>query len=46
MKNRMRARTGPFYWALITCNIVIPQSLWSRRVRGNAFGRCGCGDGR
>jgi Ni/Fe-hydrogenase subunit HybB-like protein len=31
--NRM---TGPYawvYWLLITCNIVIPQSLWSGRVR-------------
>jgi Ni/Fe-hydrogenase subunit HybB-like protein len=30
--------TGPYaylYWALIASNIVIPQSLWSRRVRGN-----------
>jgi Ni/Fe-hydrogenase subunit HybB-like protein len=27
---------GPYhipYWALITCNIIIPQSLWFRRVR-------------
>ena len=33
--NRM---TGPYailYWSLIACNIVIPQSLWSRRVRRN-----------
>src|SRR6202051_4684019 len=22
----------PFFWALILCNILIPQSLWSRRV--------------
>ena len=33
--NRM---TGPYailYWSLIPCNIVIPQMLWSRRVRRN-----------
>jgi len=29
---------GPYhwlYWALILCNLVIPQALWSRRVRNN-----------
>ncbi len=33
--NRM---TGPYrvvYWSLILCNIAIPQSLWSRRVRSS-----------
>src|SRR5690348_11227789 len=28
--------TGPYwwtYWLLITCNVVLPQSLWFRRVR-------------
>ena len=31
--------TGPYagvYWAMIACNVVIPQLLWSRRVRRNA----------
>jgi molybdopterin-containing oxidoreductase family membrane subunit len=35
MMNRM---TGPYcvvYWALITCNLIIPQALWSRKVRRN-----------
>jgi Ni/Fe-hydrogenase subunit HybB-like protein len=30
--------TGPyafFYWLLIACNIVIPQCLWSHKVRNN-----------
>jgi Ni/Fe-hydrogenase subunit HybB-like protein len=30
--------TGPyafFYWLLIACNIVIPQCMWSRKVRNN-----------
>ena len=33
MVNRM---TGPYwvvFWTLVTCNLIIPQSLWSRRVR-------------
>jgi molybdopterin-containing oxidoreductase family membrane subunit len=33
--NRMR---GPYmiaYWSLILCNILIPQSLWSRKVRSS-----------
>ncbi len=35
MRNRM---TGPgwyMYWALIACNIVIPQTLWLKSVRSN-----------
>jgi Ni/Fe-hydrogenase subunit HybB-like protein len=35
MKNRMTGPYWPFYSALIACNIVIPQSLWSNRVRNN-----------
>jgi molybdopterin-containing oxidoreductase family membrane subunit len=30
--------TGPYallYWALLLCNIVVPQALWSARVRSN-----------
>ncbi len=29
---------GPYssaYWALILCNVIIPQSLWFKRIRGN-----------
>jgi Ni/Fe-hydrogenase subunit HybB-like protein len=32
--------TGPyafFYWLLIACNIVIPQSLWFKKVRSNVL---------
>ncbi|HLY61123.1 MAG TPA: NrfD/PsrC family molybdoenzyme membrane anchor subunit [Terriglobia bacterium] len=32
----MNRMTGPYaveYWALIICNIAIPQALWSKRVR-------------
>ena len=28
-------RYGPYYWALILCNAVTPQILWSSRVRNN-----------
>ena len=34
----MNRMVGPYeyvYWTLITCNIVIPQALWSRKVRRN-----------
>jgi molybdopterin-containing oxidoreductase family membrane subunit len=33
LMNRM---TGPYkvvYWGLITCNLIIPQSLWIRKIR-------------
>jgi Ni/Fe-hydrogenase subunit HybB-like protein len=31
--NRMTGAYAPYYWALILCNIVIPQVLWFKRVR-------------
>jgi molybdopterin-containing oxidoreductase family membrane subunit len=33
MQNRMFGPYGAVYWALILCNILVPQMLWSRRVR-------------
>lgn len=33
--NRMRGPYAPFYWALIFCNVAVPQLLWSRRVRSS-----------
>jgi Ni/Fe-hydrogenase subunit HybB-like protein len=33
MMNRLAGPYAPLYWMLIACNIVIPQALWSRRVR-------------
>ncbi len=33
--NRMTGPYAFFYWMLIACNIVIPQCLWSRKVRNN-----------
>ena len=37
MRNRMTGPYGPFYWALIFCNGVTPQFLWSRSVRTNVL---------
>ena len=35
MWNRMTGPYAPFYWALIACNVIIPQLLWFRRIRTN-----------
>lgn len=33
--NRMVGPYAPMYWALIFCNVLVPQALWFRRVRAN-----------
>ncbi|MEP0844770.1 MAG: polysulfide reductase NrfD [Phycisphaerae bacterium] len=33
--NRMKGPYSPFFWALIFCNVLVPQMLWWRRVRLN-----------
>ena len=33
--NRMHGPLRAGYWALILCNIMIPQSLWFQRVRAS-----------
>ncbi len=33
--NRMTGPYAPTYWALIFCNIIMPQSLWFKKVRSN-----------
>jgi Ni/Fe-hydrogenase subunit HybB-like protein len=33
--NRITGPYAPFYWALITCNVIVPQVLWFRSVRTN-----------
>jgi len=41
--NRMTGPYAGYYWALIFCNGVVPQLLWSRRVRSSLpalFGVC------
>jgi molybdopterin-containing oxidoreductase family membrane subunit len=35
MTNRFKGPYAPLYWMLISCNIVIPQLLWSKKVRRN-----------
>ena len=35
--NRMTGPYGVSYWALILCNVGIPQALWFRRVRSNTY---------
>lgn len=35
MANRMAGPYASTFWLLIACNILIPQVLWIRRVRGN-----------
>lgn len=36
VQNRLSGFYSPILWGMILCNIVIPQFLWSRRVRANA----------
>jgi molybdopterin-containing oxidoreductase family membrane subunit len=33
--NRMRGPYALIYWSLILCNVLIPQALWSRRIRSS-----------
>jgi molybdopterin-containing oxidoreductase family membrane subunit len=35
IQNRMTGPYWPFYWALIFCNILTPQVLWSKKIRMN-----------
>ena len=37
MENRMYGPYGFAYWLLILCNILVPQLLWSKRVRVSTF---------
>jgi len=37
LKNRMFGPYGGAYWALLTCNIFVPQLLWSKRIRTNPY---------
>jgi molybdopterin-containing oxidoreductase family membrane subunit len=31
--NRMTGPYAPVYWAVVACNVVVPQALWLKRVR-------------
>ncbi|MEK7412437.1 MAG: DUF3341 domain-containing protein, partial [Planctomycetota bacterium] len=35
--NRMRGPYAPAYWTLMLCNVLVPQALWSQRVRKNVL---------
>jgi molybdopterin-containing oxidoreductase family membrane subunit len=35
MKNRMFGPYGFMYWLLILCNVVVPWTLWSKKLRDN-----------
>jgi len=35
--NRMFGPYAPYYWALIACNVLVPQLLWIRSVRSHAL---------
>jgi Ni/Fe-hydrogenase subunit HybB-like protein len=35
MKNRMSGPYGWSYWALLLCNFLVPQLLWSKKFRDN-----------
>jgi len=35
--NRMKGPYAPYYWGLIAFNVLAPQLLWSRRIRGNVL---------
>tara|TARA_Y100001934_G_scaffold43562_1_gene52545 strand:+ start:3661 stop:5034 length:1374 start_codon:yes stop_codon:yes gene_type:complete len=37
MQNRMVGPYAAYYWALIFCNIIVPQLLWFRRFRISMF---------
>ena len=37
MRNRMTGPYGPLYWALLFCNVLTPQFLWSKKIRTNAL---------
>lgn len=35
ISNRFGGPYAPFYWALLFCNAIVPQTLWSSKVRAN-----------
>jgi molybdopterin-containing oxidoreductase family membrane subunit len=34
-RNRAVGPYGIFFWALLFCNVIVPQFLWSNRIRSN-----------
>ena len=37
LKNRATGPYAPYYWALMICNVLAPQLLWSKKVRTNTI---------
>ena len=37
MLNRLFGPYAPLYWALLLCNVLVPQVLWLRRMRSNVL---------
>jgi molybdopterin-containing oxidoreductase family membrane subunit len=37
MKNRISGPYGWSYWALILCNVIVPNTLWSKKARTNTI---------
>jgi Ni/Fe-hydrogenase subunit HybB-like protein len=35
MANRMFGPYAPLFWALLLCNVLVPQALWFQRIRAN-----------
>ncbi len=35
MANRMFGPYAPYYWALILCNVIMPNTLWVKKLRTN-----------
>ena len=35
--NRIKGPYSPYYWMLVLCNIVLPQSLWFNKVRSTPW---------
>jgi Ni/Fe-hydrogenase subunit HybB-like protein len=37
MANRMFGPYAPLFWALLLCNVLVPQVLWLQRIRSNVL---------
>jgi Ni/Fe-hydrogenase subunit HybB-like protein len=35
--NRLAGPYAPLFWGLLLCNVIVPQSLWFKRIRSNVF---------
>ncbi len=37
MANRLFGPYAPLFWALLLCNVLVPQAIWFRRIRANVL---------